>query len=64
MAKYLKPWPEKPGTANASGIWQNSINISSNVTIESNYNGLSAGPVSIASGVSVTIPTGSTWTIV
>lgn len=38
--------------------------ISANYSITSGSNGLSAGPISINSGVTVTIPTGSTWAIV
>lgn len=38
--------------------------ISANYSITSGSNGLSAGPISINSGVTVTIPTGSTWVVV
>jgi hypothetical protein len=38
--------------------------ISANVTIPSNYNAMSAGPITINNGVTVTVPDGSTWTIV
>lgn len=38
--------------------------ISTNYSIPVGYNGLSAGPVTIASGVTVTIPTGSAWSVV
>lgn len=38
--------------------------ISANYSITSGSNGLSAGPISINSGVTVTIPSGSTWAIV
>jgi hypothetical protein len=38
--------------------------ISSNYTITSGKNGLSAGPITINSGVTVTVPSGSVWTIV
>lgn len=41
-----------------------SLNISSNYTISTNYNALTAGPVTVDSGVTVTVPSGSTWTIV
>ena len=42
----------------------NGNTISANYTIPSGYNGVSAGPITIASGVTVTIPTGSAWSIV
>lgn len=38
--------------------------ISANYTMTTGRNGMSAGPISIASGVTVTVPTGSTWVIV
>jgi hypothetical protein len=38
--------------------------ISANYTISGGYNGVSAGPITIASGVTVTIASGSSWSIV
>jgi hypothetical protein len=38
--------------------------ISSNYSIPVGYNGLSAGPITIANGVTVTIPDGSAWSVV
>jgi hypothetical protein len=38
--------------------------ITANYTIPSGFNGVSAGPITIASGVVVTIPSGSSWSIV
>jgi hypothetical protein len=52
-------------TMNASnGIITNSATVSASYSIPSGSNGLSAGPVSVASGVTVTIPSGSVWSIV
>ena len=48
----------------ASGVIENSNTISSNYTVSSNYNAMSAGPMTISDGVSVTVPSGSAWTIV
>jgi hypothetical protein len=42
----------------------NEQTISANYSIPLGYNGLSAGPITIASGVIVTIPTGSSWSVV
>ena len=42
----------------------NGQTISSNYSIPVGYNGLSAGPITIASGVTVTIPDGSAWSVV
>jgi hypothetical protein len=42
----------------------NEQTIVANYSIPAGYNGLSAGPITIASGVIVTIPTGSSWSVV
>lgn len=47
-----------------NGIFVNSQTISSNYTISATDNGMSAGPVTVNSGVTVTVSTGSTWTVV
>jgi len=46
------------------GLWENNATISANYTITTGNNALSAGPVSIASGVTVTVPSGSSWVVV
>ena len=51
-------------TNNTDPIRLNGQTISEDYTIPVGYNGLSAGPVTIASGVTVTIPSGSAWSIV
>ena len=48
----------------SNGIQINSQTVSANYTIASGNNGLSAGTVSVASGITVTISTGSVWTVV
>lgn len=58
-------WGSIGGGASAGGaIYENSNSISSSYTLTSNTNGISAGPITIATGVTVTIPSGSTWVIV
>ena len=52
-----------PMVNSTNGIHSNSQTISANTTIASGDNGLSAGPVSVATGVTVTISTGSVWTV-
>jgi len=47
-----------------TGIYYNSTTISSNQTIAAGTNGLSAGPITINTGVTVSVDTGSTWVIV
>jgi len=43
---------------------ENTKTISVNYTIPTNYNAGSFGPVTVNSGVTVTVPSGSTWTVV
>ena len=45
-------------------IQLNTQTINANYTIPSGYNGMSAGPITIANNVVVTIPDGSSWSIV
>jgi hypothetical protein len=48
----------------SNGIVINSQTISENHTIATGDNGGSFGPVSVASGITVTVSSGSTWTVV
>ncbi len=58
-------WGSIGGGASAGGaIYEVSQTISADYTITSGTNGLSAGPITVDAGVTVTIPSGSTWTIV
>ena len=45
-------------------FYENSTTVSSDYTITSGKNAVSAGPVTIASGVTVTVPSGSRWAVV
>jgi hypothetical protein len=50
--------------ASASGvIWENSLVVSANYTLTTGKNGFSVGPITINSGVSVTVPSGQRWVI-
>jgi hypothetical protein len=58
-------WAEiATGNTTANPMWEMAHTVSSNYTMTTNYNGVSVAPVTINSGVAVTVPTGSTWTIV
>lgn len=48
----------------AGSIVETPNTISANYTLTTNSNGMSAGPITIASGVTVTVPSGSSWVIV
>jgi hypothetical protein len=46
------------------GLYEHEHTIDANYSIASGSNALSAGPITIDTGYSVTVPTGSTWVIV
>lgn len=48
----------------AQGLYENANTISANYTIGSGNNAISAGPITIDSGVVVTVPSGSVWVVV
>lgn len=53
------------GSMGAAGaMMENKNSIAASYTMRTNYNAVSAGPVTINSGVTVTVPTGSVWVIV
>tara|TARA_R110002020_G_scaffold454336_1_gene669702 strand:- start:195 stop:503 length:309 start_codon:yes stop_codon:yes gene_type:complete len=52
------------GTVADDCIYENSQTISNDYTVTSNKNAMSAGPITVDSGVTVTVPSSSTWTIV
>ena len=57
-------WGSIGGGASAGGaIYENKDDITANYTITSGSNGFSVGPMTIASGVSVTVPSGQRWVV-
>ena len=46
------------------GLYQHAHTISANYSITSGNNAITAGPITINTGISVTVPTGSAWAIV
>lgn len=63
-------WGAIGGGGGASGggsdavFYENGQTVTSDYTITASTNAMSAGPITINSGITVTIPSGSTWTIV
>ena len=62
-------WAEVPAGAPTGGgtekvFYENENSVDTDYTISTNYNAVSAGPVTVASGVTVTVPSGSTWVVV
>ena len=45
-------------------FYENDIGVAQSYTITSGKNAMSAGPITLANGVVVTIPNGSTWSVV
>jgi hypothetical protein len=45
-------------------FYENGQTVASNYTITSGKNAMSAGPITVNTGVTVTIPVGSSWVIV
>ena len=45
-------------------FYENQQTVTTNYTVTTSYNAMTAGPVTINSGVTVTIPSGSYWTVV
>jgi hypothetical protein len=51
------------GASAAGVIWENSLVIASNYTLTAGKNGMSVGPITINSGVVVTVPSGQRWVV-
>lgn len=45
-------------------FWENDQVVTANYTITTNKNAFTAGPITVNAGVVVTVPSGSTWTVV
>jgi hypothetical protein len=45
-------------------FWENGTTVTTNYTITNNKNAMSAGPITINSGITVTVGTGEAWAIV
>ncbi len=48
----------------SGAIWENGRTIAADYTISSSHNAMSCGPITVNSGVSVTVPSGSVWAII
>lgn len=52
------------GYVDGLNFFENDITLTADYTITTNKNAMSAGPITIDSGVTITVPAGSTWTVV
>jgi hypothetical protein len=57
-------YPAERAVIGGMGYVENSATITQSSTINAGNNALSSGPVTISDGVSVTVPSGSRWTVV
>ena len=60
-------WGSLGGAGGSGGdavFYENDTNVTASYTITTNKNAMSAGPITINNGVTVTVPTGSVWTVV
>lgn len=51
------------GASAGGAVYENTQTISANYTMTSGKNGESVGPITIATGITVTIPSGSRWVV-
>jgi hypothetical protein len=56
-------WTSIGGAQAGGAVYENKQSINANYTMTTDYNGESVGPISIDSGVVVTIPSGSRWVV-
>ena len=57
-------WADVSASAEDGIFWENDQAVTSNYTITNNKNAMSAGPITINSGVTVTVGDGEAWTVV
>ena len=52
-----------PNHEASNGMFVNSKTVTTNYSIPAGYNAMAAGPITVASGATVTIPSGSRWVV-
>ena len=57
-------WGSIGGGATSDAIYENSATIAENITIAAGRNGMSTGPISVASGVTVTVESGARYVVI
>ena len=60
----LPPSAPVGGASTNTVFFENDVAVAVNYQITSNKNAMSAGPIAINAGIAVTVPSGSSWTIV
>ena len=46
-----------------NGLIVNNLTVSTSVTIPTGYSASSVGPITVSSGITVTVPSGSRWVV-
>ena len=57
-------YPAERAVVGGMGYVENAATVTQSSTINAGHNAISGGPVTIAGGVSVTVPSGSVWTVI
>jgi hypothetical protein len=57
-------YPAGRSVSGGEGYTENDATIDVSSTINTGRNAISAGPVTLASGITVTVPSGSVWTVI
>ena len=57
-------YPAKRAVIGGEGYIENAATVNTSSTVNTGNNAISGGPVSVASGAVVTVPSGSVWTVV
>lgn len=61
---WIEPYDSPTGGSADRVFFENDITVTANYTITASKNAGSFGPITINSGVTVTVPSGSVWTVV
>lgn len=61
---WVNSAPSGGGGSASNGIFQNATTVSANETISTGNNGWSVGPMTVASGVTVTVAAGQRWVVI
>ena len=51
-------------TINGIGFVENSITLDTNYTLADNRNAMTAGPVTVADGITITVGNNATWSVI
>ena len=57
-------WGSIGGGATSDAIYENSATIAEDITIATGRNGMSTGPISVASGITVTVESGARYVVI